>query len=319
MSNFGILSTKMTQEIVICLKTDAILKAPLDIYENDFIFVVNGEEFKTNKLISNLLSKRISNLHHSDPIMCRYSIQTETKGNFSNFLNLFLFHSYSIPEEEILFLIELMDILELDAEDISFTNFDIQSIANENVILLLKCHLKHNNQNSTWITSAIEYVSRHFFELCEEKREELQSLPIDILFQITSHPSLHLLDEDQLLEFINWVYDIYKEETSNLSASLYENVNFVNASREKICEFVECFDFNDMGNELWKHISDFLINKANEKCQSYAKIQEERYGGSQNRSQRKNQSENRRKEFSPLESLTTLKMNRTVILPIEST
>lgn len=45
------------------LKTTSILNVSLQSYEKDFSFLVNGEEFKTSRIISDLLSPKICQLH----------------------------------------------------------------------------------------------------------------------------------------------------------------------------------------------------------------------------------------------------------------
>lgn len=46
----------MSKLIKAHLKQSSILNVPFQKYEKDFTFVVNGEEFKTNRFISDLLS-----------------------------------------------------------------------------------------------------------------------------------------------------------------------------------------------------------------------------------------------------------------------
>ena len=81
------------------LQTDSILHIPLDSYEQDFTFIVNGEEFRTNKIISHILSQKISKFHLSDPTIDTYSIKTNSKGDFSHFLNLINFKTSEINEK----------------------------------------------------------------------------------------------------------------------------------------------------------------------------------------------------------------------------
>lgn len=45
------------------LKYSSIASVPIQTYKQDFTFVVNGEEFVTSRLISDLLSPKISNMH----------------------------------------------------------------------------------------------------------------------------------------------------------------------------------------------------------------------------------------------------------------
>ncbi|KAK8849360.1 hypothetical protein M9Y10_018759, partial [Tritrichomonas musculus] len=93
------------------LKATSILNVPLQLYEEDFSFVVNGEEFKTSRIISDLLSPKICQLRMNDPTLNMYVINTSEQGNFSNVLKLVNFDQNDIPENEIPFILEVMEIL----------------------------------------------------------------------------------------------------------------------------------------------------------------------------------------------------------------
>lgn len=57
----------MIDENQIILKPISILNVPFQIYQKDFTFFVNDEEFKTNKIISDILSPKICQIHYNDP------------------------------------------------------------------------------------------------------------------------------------------------------------------------------------------------------------------------------------------------------------
>ena len=80
----------MSQKNKIELEYSAILQVPLDKFENDFTFIVNGEEFQTNKIISTLLSPKISQNYFIDPTMNTFTINTKEHGDFSKFFNLLI-------------------------------------------------------------------------------------------------------------------------------------------------------------------------------------------------------------------------------------
>lgn len=58
-----------------------------------------------------------------------------------------------------------------------------------------------------------------------------------------------MIDEDQLLEFAN---EIYEEKNSN--TDIFENVEFENVSCKTITEFINIFDINDITNKTWQKI-----------------------------------------------------------------
>ena len=59
------------------LKTSCILTVPFQTYDADFSFIVNGEEFKTSRFISDLLSPTICKMHLNDPTVDTYIINTK--------------------------------------------------------------------------------------------------------------------------------------------------------------------------------------------------------------------------------------------------
>lgn len=98
-------------EIKIQLNPSNIWNIPLQIYENDFTFIVNGEEFKTSRLISDILSQNISRIHSTDPSFDKYIINTHYSGDFSYILDLINFEKYNIPENELPFICEVIRLL----------------------------------------------------------------------------------------------------------------------------------------------------------------------------------------------------------------
>ena len=87
------------------LKQSCTLNVPIQNYDDPFTFVVNGEEFKTTKLISDLLSPKISKIHQNDPTFDTITINTlNKKGHFPQILKLLSFNSIEIPSIEIPFI-----------------------------------------------------------------------------------------------------------------------------------------------------------------------------------------------------------------------
>ncbi|KAK8888729.1 hypothetical protein M9Y10_033463 [Tritrichomonas musculus] len=80
--------------------------------------------------------------------------------------------------------------------------------------------------------------------------------------RIINNENLRLLDEDQLITFIN---ELYSKDTRY--SCLYSSVYFSNASTDKIQEFLSLFSIDDISEEIWKAISIRLkheITQANE-------------------------------------------------------
>lgn len=77
-----VICEKFIMNCTITLKATSFSNVPFDNYQKNFTFIVNDEEFSTNKIIADILSKKVSRNHLTDPTIDRYSIKTKNKGNF---------------------------------------------------------------------------------------------------------------------------------------------------------------------------------------------------------------------------------------------
>ena len=127
----------MAEQNTIQLDYSCVLNIPLQTYNEDFYFIVNGQEYKTNRLISVLLSPKISKIHLSDLIIDRIKINTKQKGDFQHVLNLIDFMSQNIPENEIPFILEVLDFLDIESIHLS-KSLNSTKIIIDNVFTLIK-------------------------------------------------------------------------------------------------------------------------------------------------------------------------------------
>ncbi|KAK8847913.1 hypothetical protein M9Y10_018961 [Tritrichomonas musculus] len=229
------------------LKPASILKVPIQIYDKDFKFLVNGEEFKTSRLLSDLLSPNICNIHLTDPSFDEIIINTHNSGNFSHFINLQAFNVENISANELPFISEVLEILGNDS--INFIEEEKTEITIDNVFSLIKKHQK----NDKFYNDEIEFISSHFYLLYETQAEELESLSIDALTDIIGSKKIQLKDEDQLLHFINKMY--LKSSTFSV---LYEKVVYSNLSNKAMSDFIDVYDVNEMTTEMWRALSERL-------------------------------------------------------------
>ena len=82
---------KMSQINSIKLQTSCILNVPFEVYGNNFSFIVNDKEYKTNKIVADLISPYISKIHSTDPTFDKFHIKTKQQGDFSNVLQFINF------------------------------------------------------------------------------------------------------------------------------------------------------------------------------------------------------------------------------------
>lgn len=238
------------------LKTSCILNIPFQSYANDFSFIVNGEEFKTSRIVSDLLSPKICQIHKTDPTFSEITINTYNQGHFSYFLDLINFHKINPPKDELLFMREVIELLGNDSIVFNFPNIKLE-ITLENVFSLIQNHKKFVFNKR--IEKLIEFMASHFSELCNKHKEELSALDIGILEKIMSNRHFQISDEDELINFINFLYKF-----DSKYSILYEHINFLNVTEKSILNFIEIFDMNDMTGEIWSKIC-VLINKMTKK------------------------------------------------------
>ena len=233
------------------LKPEAVLQIPFQNYEKDFTFVVNSERFGISTFAADLLSTKISKIRLNDPTFKEISIDTETKGDFNKILKLLKFEQEEISAQDIPFLTEIVDILEIDKIEINLSQESELSV--DNIFDHIKKHQKHPRIFSKELSSEIEFFTSHFHDLKDkfdkENEECLACIDDSIIEQVLSNPKLELESEEELLEFVNCLY-----EKDRKYSSLYEYVEFINVCAEGMNKFTEIFDFNDMTKSTWETI-----------------------------------------------------------------
>lgn len=121
----------------------------------------------------------------------------------------------------------------------------------------LQTHERFGQLYEGKIEEEVEYISSHFFELCEGYKDDLKALKNETLERIISHSQLKLKNEDQLVKFINFLYTTAGEVKSEYS-KLYGYVIFTNVSSSAIGEFLDEIGKDDLTEEAWNSISHRL-------------------------------------------------------------
>lgn len=246
----------MMNEIQIQLKLSSVLNVPLEKYGEDFIFVVNNKEFKTSQLIADLISPTIRNIHITDPTFNEFIIQTKQEGDFSHILKLINFNLNEIPQNEIPFFIEIIENLGYESFNIIDPEYP-RELTNDNIFSLIKHHEKYRIIYSKQLSSEIDFISSHFFELIQStNREEIKNLDTNTIFSIFNNKNLQLEDEDQLMKIINELYSINSDYSI-----LYETVIFSNLSAEMMNEFIQIFSFDDLTKSIYDKMCERMKHK----------------------------------------------------------
>lgn len=235
------------------LKLDCIKNIPLFKYSNDFSFIVNDVEFKTSRIIADLLSPTICNLHSIDPTIDKFTINTIEKGDFSQIFSLIEFEEKQFSKKEIPFITEVIEIL--GNESIEYQE-EIEEITIDNVFSFVKMHEKYPKIFSKSFLTEIDFISEHFPDLCEKQENEFRNISIDTLMNILNNKLLQLKTENQLLKFAN---QMYKYDVNY--SIVYESVIFENVSSKAMREFISIYNFNDMNNNIWNKLSKRLEHK----------------------------------------------------------
>lgn len=128
-----------------------------------------------------------------------------------------------------------------------------QVLAEDNIFTEIKKHEKFSKFYSNFYQNEIEYISSHFYKLCDNKSQELSELQQNTHFDIINNKNLLLDDEDQLMKFSNKIYI-----QNRIFCTLYETVYFERVSSENISEFVDIFNINDITNSTWIRLANRL-------------------------------------------------------------
>ena len=246
----------MSQQNHIKPDISSILYVPIEKYEKDFTFIVNGEEIQTSRIIADLFSPKISQFHAVDPTINIFFINTKSRGNFSHILDLINFQNQNINEEELEFIIEVIEQLENNNIELVLANRK-DDLTKDNALNILKNHERNPTFYSRRILNDIDFISKHFYELFEYEQddasgfiESIENITQQSIERIVHNENLRLLDEDQLITFVN---ELYSKDTK--CSCLYSAVYFANASADKMQEFLSLFNIDDISEEIWKAIS----------------------------------------------------------------
>lgn len=243
---------------------------PIDKYDKDFTFIVDGKRYETSRFLADLLSPRISELHSIDETADTFIITTRKNQNeesqqsndnidyFTDFLNHPLFEEQEIDDSKRKFYSDYFIQLGNFDEYIKLQKEYYEEITTENVLDLLK-NIEYifnrtktrsdiyENINSKLFT----FASKHLNELEEEK---LQELSIEQIENILDRKELKIEDEDSLLKFVLRLY-----QKDHKYSSLFEYVYFENVGDDTLEKFVDEFIIEDMTIGTWNSIVYRLI------------------------------------------------------------
>ena len=246
------------------LELSSILHVPLQSYEEKYTFIVNKEEFLTNRLVADLLSPKISKQHHVDPTISEYIVNTRHPGNFKKILDLVKFETQTFTNDDLPFIFEILENFEntnkyltiemcendKEEEDIS----DISS-----TIKQLQKNLEFPLFYESKIAQEIESISSHFYEMSTNDKKAVENMSYEVIESILSSGNLRVASEDEVVEFINELYLKDRE-----FSSLYCYVYFSNVTSKCMRSFVEKVSLDNITSETWNSLSVRLCEEIND-------------------------------------------------------
>lgn len=236
---------------------------PFEKYNQDFTFIVNGKEYQTSRVVADILSPYIRQLHFSDESTNEFTINTQEPNNeinyFQEFLQLANCHATSLdlPKQTLFcsYFLQLGNISEYLRLHPKFS----EKISSANIISLLKeldilskFSINIINSNSYCINEKvreiINYASSHFDEL---DKSELMKMSNAVLELIVSSGHIKLKDEDTLFDF---VHDLCTRD--DRYSYLYEYVAFANISKKSLETFFTSFNIEYLSRSIWESIGN---------------------------------------------------------------
>ncbi|KAK8883580.1 hypothetical protein M9Y10_042674 [Tritrichomonas musculus] len=241
----------------------------------EFSFIFSKESITIPRIFAEFLSPKVCKLHKTDQTIQSINFSDEMKDltisrkALSKIKLLSMGESIDVNEEEI-FELQIISIL-LENEELFIKikdQFD-NEIKEDNLdqqinklTILDKITEKSNFFN---YSSIIEFISKQFYLIDKEKLFQLSK---GVLYSIICNEELRIESEDSLFDFIIQFFDIHKEdkkeEEENDLISFLEQIYFENLSEEKLSQFLDNFNVNDMTVGLWLKLRPCIhINKNN--------------------------------------------------------
>jgi hypothetical protein len=232
------------------LTAKGLIKVPMNQYEYDFTFFIDGHEHHCPSFVAAFLSPRVCDLQRNDSTIRSLHLETKDPENyFKSFLSLGFGFGFEVPSQTRNFVFDLCRELRNAELYESLFNAAENKITKSNVIdrILTLSEMKSSYE------SEIAFVASHFFEF---SRSDFSELNLNIISDIVGHQSLKLRNEDSLYEFISTLIS----EDSNYS-SLLEFVRFEYLSNSSIRHFVDFISssFEFLTFSIWETLSNRLV------------------------------------------------------------
>lgn len=232
----------------------------LSTYKGDeFVFLMeNSKTVSCNKIIADLISPKIANIHKCDPTantfdltFADYRLLEKLIRNENNEYRIFHYGSTNFDISEFDSLIKIAEALG-NVELYSLLTERTELTANNVVPILIHKLEKKESIESKATEREIDFIARNFSEISQY---QLMDLDYDTLNTIFSMNTFHINSEDDLFEFIIELIDQDPE-----SGFLLESVQFEFLSQYQLKKYLSLIDIDTMNSSIWKRICDRLLS-----------------------------------------------------------
>lgn len=252
------------EEIKFTLSPNNLKDLLFEKYEQDFTFIVNGQEYKTSRIVADILSPKIKNAHLSDSTINKFYINTNNQKSdiihFPDFLKLVNYETNSIKTDIINEYSDYFYHLGNNHDYIRLQLIRLNLITKEDPLLTFSSiFLNEEKQEISYeeegLKDFISFISSHFYEIDQEK---MKKLPKSAIYSIISNPNLRVSDEDS---FLNFIVELYLNDRSY--SDLFEYVIFNNVRKKALKSFFSVFTYEDINMNIWHSICDLFTSQSN--------------------------------------------------------
>jgi hypothetical protein len=234
---------------------------------NDFSFIIGSARYECPWFLADFLSPKVGKLHSLDSYISELVIETEgAEPHFADFMSGCLSGHLVFGDSE-------QSIFALLARELG--NFELYSSilsggANAEMLSNLSSMDVRGSEVEIRSMEDIESFACHFHEL---PTWILDTISVDALAEILSHPKLQIKDEDSVLDYLSSHWN-----SNRAYFPLVEFVYFEFLSPGKVQEFVDASFgfFGDMNVGIWRSVASRLIHtvgvRKNPRCVNSGQI-----------------------------------------------
>ena len=245
-----------------------LLDINLNKFEKDFIFIVNDQEYKTNRIVAEVLSPKIRKIQQIDESNSVFRMNIQQEGNFNKVLELGELKEIDILPNEVEYFQNVLNELGNYDECCCLIPILQEELNINNVVKRteIKCKYVINCEEE------IQFISKNFHEINNKLHSELILLDSSVFDKIFSNAQFKILFEDEIMDLI-----IELVQKSSEYSSLFEYVIFPNVSPSRIEKFLDIFDITNLNEQIWKQLGVRLSCDIKTESKTYFGVHESRY------------------------------------------